>query len=124
MQAALTWVAMRDQILAGGRPHAGNAAQLMALDQQLWNVRHTNVFPLSTLSIARDKNIGMNKLTVRQKGPGSYHRRSGLRAAACVRYRLRPLDRRRSQPVRGAVLDRRAEAGSSWNALARAIIKR
>ncbi|EGS18368.1 uncharacterized protein CTHT_0063930 [Thermochaetoides thermophila DSM 1495] len=36
-QAALTWVAMRDQILAGGRPHAGNAAQLMALDQQLWN---------------------------------------------------------------------------------------
>ncbi|AEO63632.1 uncharacterized protein THITE_2109166 [Thermothielavioides terrestris NRRL 8126] len=33
--AAQRWIEWRDQILAGGRPHPGNQAQLRAVDQQL-----------------------------------------------------------------------------------------
>ncbi|KAL2118646.1 hypothetical protein VTJ04DRAFT_8306 [Mycothermus thermophilus] len=33
--AAQRWIEWRDQILQGGRPHAGNQAQLRACDQQL-----------------------------------------------------------------------------------------
>jgi hypothetical protein len=33
--AALRWVEWRDQVLAGERPHAGNASQLAACDTQL-----------------------------------------------------------------------------------------
>ncbi|KAH6627194.1 hypothetical protein B0J18DRAFT_465138 [Chaetomium sp. MPI-SDFR-AT-0129] len=34
-QAAQRWIQWRDQILAGGRPHSGNQAQLDVVDQQL-----------------------------------------------------------------------------------------
>ena len=37
--AAQRWVEWRDQILMGGRPHAGNQAQLRVVDEQLRTVR-------------------------------------------------------------------------------------
>lgn len=40
--AAQRWVEWRDQILMGGRPHAGNQAQLRVVDEQLRTVRFSS----------------------------------------------------------------------------------